>query len=68
MLSTPSIAELDVGCVPQPRTLHLQMGSRLMPGPCQQSVAECNFLMFCLLTVAHKDLKVSDVCPICWFW
>lgn len=68
MLSTPSIAGLDVGWVPQPQTLHVQLGSHLVPCPCQQSTTECNFLMFCLLTVAHKDLKVSDVCPICWFW
>lgn len=55
MLGTPSIAGLAAGWVPQPRTLHLQPCSRLVPGLCQQSATECNFLMFCLLTVAHKD-------------
>lgn len=67
-LSAPSTAGLDLGQVPQPPALHLQLGSRLVPGPCQQNSMECHFPMFCLLTVAHKDLKVSDVCPICWLW
>lgn len=66
-LSTPSTAGLDMGWVPQHQALHLQLGSCLVPGPCQQSTTECNVLMFCSLAADHRDLKVSDVWPIRWF-